>query len=132
LLKNVAAEETVASRVAASHLATLGCPEMVAHARQEHVGTYKTIVIVSFILKHITLAFLLLSGQHWLLLLSKLQNLCTDISQQFNFSLFLILIIITIIGFTICCCSVIQFFCTTITASLLSQPHLIALSQPCF
>ena len=84
-------------------------------------------------LKCITLSFLLLGGQLLLLLLSKLQNLCTGIAQQLKFSLFLFLMIITSIGFTICCCSVIHFFCTTITSSqhhfspshtLLSHPNL--------
>ena len=67
-------------------------------------------------LKCITLAFLLVGGQHRLLLLSKLQNLCTGISQQLNVSLFLLLMIITTIGFTFCCCSVIHFFSITITS----------------
>ena len=44
---------------------------------------------------------------------------------------FLLRMIITTVGFTICCCSVIHFFSITITSSLLSQPHLIAPSQPC-
>ena len=67
-------------------------------------------------LKYITLTFLLLSGQHQLLLLFKLQDLCTGISQQLNFSVFLLLMIITSVGFTICYCSVIHFFCTAITS----------------
>jgi len=79
-------------------------------------------VIVSFMLQSITLAFLLLSVQHWLLLLSKLQNLCTGISQQLNFTLFLLPMIITSVGFTICCCSVIRFFSITIT-SLPTTPY---------
>ena len=66
-------------------------------------------------LKCITLVFLLLGGQIRLLLLSKLQNLCPGISQQLNFNLFIFLMIIT--SFTICCCSVIHFFCATITSS---------------
>jgi protein O-GlcNAc transferase len=35
-LKNVVAGETFASRVAASQLVTLGCPELVAHTQQEY------------------------------------------------------------------------------------------------
>jgi len=68
-------------------------------------------------LKFITLSFLLLGGQHQLLLLSKLQILCTGISKQLNVSLFLLLMIITSVGFTICCCSVIHFFYIAITSS---------------
>ena len=68
-------------------------------------------------LKFITLAFLLVGGQHQLLLLSKLQNLCTGIAKQLNVSLFLLLMIITSVGFTICCCSVMHFFYITITSS---------------
>jgi len=60
-------------------------------------------------LKCITLAFLLLRGQ------LQLQNLCPGISQQQNFSFFIFLMIIT--RFTICFCSVIHFFCATITSS---------------
>lgn len=36
LLKNIVAGETLASRVAASQLATLGCPDLVARTRQEY------------------------------------------------------------------------------------------------
>ena len=68
-------------------------------------GYWQRVVIVSCILKCITLAFLLLSGQHQLL-----QNLWTGISQQLNFSLFLLLMIITSVRFTICRRSVIHFF----------------------
>jgi hypothetical protein len=35
-LKNIVTGETLASRVAASQLATLGCPELVARTRQEY------------------------------------------------------------------------------------------------
>jgi len=35
-LKNIPAGEALASHVAASHLATLGYPEMVAHTQQEY------------------------------------------------------------------------------------------------
>jgi protein O-GlcNAc transferase len=36
VLENIPAGETLASRVAASQLATLGCPELVARTRQEY------------------------------------------------------------------------------------------------
>jgi hypothetical protein len=35
-IENIVAGETLASRVAASQLATLGCPELVARTRQEY------------------------------------------------------------------------------------------------